>query len=278
MRITLLAGFLAMAGISTAQELGAVQISTGWLTQDAAHVTESGEAISKIGFAPQVYGVKPYVQPPTAGANPSVPLQDMKYRLRMLNLDGSVKFDVTAAFPAAPASGALELRNLPTPPGLSPVHFVKLELMDSNGKAVSDNFYWKETVEDDLRELDTIPDVELEARVERRDAGGNCRLELKLSNPTHNIAVMANAQLRSQRTNQRVPPVYYSENYVSLLPGERRTIAIQASLPDLGGAPPRVVVDGWNVTVKAMDFPNAGGARVATNDNSRVIRSRALLN
>jgi hypothetical protein len=164
------------------------------------------------------------------------PLKDMKYRLRILNLDGSVKFDETAAIPAAPASAALELRTLPTPAGLSAVHFVKLELMDSNGKAVSDNFYWKEMVEDDLRALDTIPDVELEGRVSRRDAGGNCQLELKLSNPTRNIAVMAHVQLRNQRTNQRVLPVYYSENYVSLLPGESRTITIEASLQDLGGA------------------------------------------
>ena len=70
MRITLLAGFLAMAGISTAQEPRAVRIYTGWLMQDAAHVTPSGEAISKVGFTPHIYVVTPYVAPPTAGANP----------------------------------------------------------------------------------------------------------------------------------------------------------------------------------------------------------------
>jgi beta-mannosidase len=123
--------------------------------------------------------------------------------------------------------------------------------------------------------LDTVPDVELEGRVERRDAGGNCRLELKLSNPTHNIAVMAHVQLRNRQTNRRVLPVYYSENYVSLLPGESRTTTIEAGLQDLAGARPLLVVDGWNVTVKAMDFPNAGGARIATNDNARVSRPLA---
>jgi beta-mannosidase len=204
-----------------------------------------------------------------------VPLKDMKYRLRILNLDGSVKFDETAAIPAAPAPGALELRTLPTPAGLSAVHFVKLDLMDSKGKAVSGNFYWKETVQDDLQALDTIPDVELDGSVVRRDAGGDCRLEVKLSNPTRHVAVMAHVQLRNQRTDRRVLPVYYSENYVSLLPGESRTIAIEAALQDLGGARPLVVVDGWNVTAKAMDFPDAGGARIATNDNARVSRGQA---
>jgi beta-mannosidase len=75
-----------------------------------------------------------------------------------------------------------------------------------------------------------------------------------------------------------VLPVYYSQNYISLLPGESRTITVEASLQALGGARPLLVVDGWNVTVKPMDFPNAGGARVITNDNSHVIRNHALLN
>ncbi len=203
------------------------------------------------------------------------PLKGMKYRLRILNLDGRIKFDETAGIPPASPSGALELRELPTPPGLSAVHFVKLELMDSNGKVVSDNFYWKEAVQDDLRALDTIPDVELDGLVVRHDAGGNCRLEVTLSNPTRSIAVMAHVQLRNQRTNQRILPVYYSENYVSLLPGESRPITIEAALEDLGGARPVVVVDGWNVTAKARNFPNAGGARIATNENARVSRPQA---
>jgi hypothetical protein len=202
-------------------------------------------------------------------------LTNLKYRVRILNLDGSVKFDETAPVPAAPPSGAVELRALPAPAGLSAVHFVKLELMDPGGKVVSDNFYWKETTQDDLTALDTVPDVELEGRIVRRDAAGNCLLDVTLTNPARNAAVMAHLQLRNQRTNQRVLPVYYSENYVSLLPGESRTIKVEAALEDLGGARPLVVVDGWNVTAKAMDFPNNGGARIATNDNARVLRSPA---
>jgi hypothetical protein len=203
------------------------------------------------------------------------PLKNLTYRVRILNLDGSVKYDETAPVPSAPASSALELRMLPTPAGLSAVHFVKLELLDPNGKALSDNFYWKETTQDDLTALDAIPDVELEGRVSRHDAGGNAVLDVTLSNPTRNIAVMAHLQLRNQRSNLRVLPVYYSENYVSLLPGESRTIAIEAASKDLGGARPLVVVDGWNVTAKAMDFADNGGARIATNDNARVLRPLA---
>jgi beta-mannosidase len=42
-----------------------------------------------------------------------------------------------------------------------------------------------------------------------------------------------------------VVPVYYSDNYVSLLPNESRTITIEAATGLKEGA--LVVVDGWNV-------------------------------
>ena len=72
-RTTLFAGFLAIAGIAAAQGQHAVEISTGWLMQDVRHVTQSGEAISKVGFAPRIYAVKPYSPPKTASANLPTP-------------------------------------------------------------------------------------------------------------------------------------------------------------------------------------------------------------
>ena len=128
--------------------------------------------------------------------------------MRILNLDGSVTFDETAPVAAAPPSHAAELRTLPAPAGLSPVHLVRLDLLDANNRVVSDNFYWKESNQDDLTALDSIPDVELEGRIVRRDAGGKCLLDVTLSNPTRDIAVMAHLQLRNPRTNRRVLPVY----------------------------------------------------------------------
>jgi hypothetical protein len=41
-------------------------------------------------------------------------LKNMKYRMRILNLDGEVKYDETSAVAKAPASAALELRTLPS--------------------------------------------------------------------------------------------------------------------------------------------------------------------
>ncbi|MBS1875667.1 MAG: glycoside hydrolase family 2 [Acidobacteria bacterium] len=197
-------------------------------------------------------------------------LEGYKYRVRLVNLDGAVQFDETAAVGTAGVSRATELRTLPSPDGLSAVHFVKLELMDRTGRVVSDNFYWKEAKQDDLTAMDTLPDVELVGSVVRRDGAGKCVLDVTLRNPGRVAAVMAHLQLRNAKTNQRVLPVYYSDNYVSLLAGEKRTITVEASADALAGGRPLVVVDGWNVTVKAAEF--AGGARIATNGAAHVAR------
>jgi hypothetical protein len=60
---------------------------------------------------------------------------------------------------------------------------------------------------------------------------------------------MTHLQLRQASSGQRVLPVFYSDNYVSLLPGESRAITLQAALQDLNGDLPLLAVDGWNVTV-----------------------------
>jgi beta-mannosidase len=79
--------------------------------------------------------------------------------------------------------------------------------------------------------------------------------------------------LRKQGTNERVLPVYYDDNYVSLLPGESKTIKVEAALKNLGGAKPLVMVDGWNPVVKSQTF--SGGASIAPNTPALVIGAPA---
>ncbi|MEI6862084.1 MAG: sugar-binding domain-containing protein [Verrucomicrobiota bacterium] len=199
-------------------------------------------------------------------------LGGLKWRLRVVDLDGTVRLDRTSPVASAPASAATSLGVILFPSDLSPVHFVKLELLDAAGRVVSDNFYWRETVPDDFTALNTIPDVMLELKISRHDAGGRVLLDVTLSNPTKNVAVMAHLQLRNQRTNARVLPVTYNDNYVSLLPGESRVITIEAAAKDLGADPPLVVLDGWNVTTKAQAFTAGGRSSIAPNTPALVTR------
>jgi hypothetical protein len=143
------------------------------------------------------------------------------------------------------------LGNVEFPATLSSVHFLKLELKDAQGKLISSNFYWRAQPEhpDDLTDLNKLPSVTVEAQLERKDTDGKRVVTVTLRNPSANIALMAHLQLRRQRSGERVLPVYASDNYVSLVPNESRTITLEADVSAFNKEDALVVVDGWNVTV-----------------------------
>jgi hypothetical protein len=200
--------------------------------------------------------------------NLDTPLGGARAHLAIYNLDGSVQyqhdFDVTA-----PASVATSLGQVSWPANLSAVHFVKLELRDAAGKLISDNFYWRglPDQQDDLKALGSLPTATLDAKVTRSDVGGKSLLTIALHNPGSQIALMAHLQLRRKSSGERVLPVYYSDNYVSLLPNETRTITIEVATSDLKGEEALVLVDGWNVGFNAS---SSSGVGIAINAEAQV--------
>jgi hypothetical protein len=170
--------------------------------------------------------------------------------LTVYNLDGTTAYrhDYAVTVPPATAT-SLGPIDLPTPP--SPINFLKLELHDATGKLLSDNFYWRAQPDhpDDLTDLNKLPTVTLEPQLSRKDADGKTLITVTLHNPSTSIALMAHLQLRRQHTSDRVLPVFYSSNYVSLTPNETRTITIEADQNDLHGEDALIAVDGWNISI-----------------------------
>ena len=184
------------------------------------------------------------------------------------NLDGSVAAQRDMDAKAA-ASAATDLGPIALPEKLSPVYFIKLELSDSDGRLLSDNIYWQAQTgrQDDLRDLNQLPAVTLKAAVARRNAGGKCLFDVTLHNPGSAIVLMTHVQLRRQRSGERVLPVYYTDNYISLTPNESKTIVIEAAQSDLKGETPLIAVDGWNVGVEAV---SSSDVAVALNEDAQV--------
>jgi hypothetical protein len=179
------------------------------------------------------------------------------------NLDGSVAYEHDSTV-TAPAATAISLGPVQFPMTLSSVHFIKAELRDSTGKPVSTNFYWRAAPEhqDDLTDLNKLPPVTLESQITRKDADGKCVLTVTLKNTSSNIALMAHVQLRQKKSGERVLPVFYDGNYVSLVPNEQRTITMEADESSLNGDDALLMVDGWNATVAAA---SAKGVAIAPN-------------
>jgi len=189
----------------------------------------------------------------------NLPLQldDAKVHLTLYNLNGSIPYQHDFDAKAAPSS-AVDLGVVAWPESLSAVYFVKLELHDQAGKLISDNFYWRapEAQQDNLQALDSLAPITLDAKAVRTTSNGRCKVEITLHNSGTQVALMAHLQLRRKQSNERVLPVYYSDNYVSLVPNETKTIVIDAAEADLKGETPSVVVDGFNVAGASFSAAN----------------------
>lgn len=194
-------------------------------------------------------------------------LAGAKAHVTIYNLDGSIASQNDVDVKAAPST-ATDLGPIASPANLSSVHFVKLELHDADSKLISDNFYWRSSGDpDNLQDLNKLPTVTLEATTTRKDAHNKCLVHVTLHNPSSQIAVMAHIQLRRERTGGRVLPVFYSDNYISLVPNESKTIDIEAPKPELKGEKPLIAVDGWNIAVKS---PESQDVSVVLNEDAQV--------
>lgn len=72
-------------------------------------------------------------------------------------------------------------------------------------------------------------------------------LTTTLENETDQPALMVKLKVVRSDSGDLIAPVLYSDNYVSLMPGDRKTIRLELNHADTRGERPRVVVSGFNV-------------------------------
>ncbi|QJD79753.1 glycoside hydrolase family 2 protein [Spirosoma rhododendri] len=120
--------------------------------------------------------------------------------------------------------------------------FLNLQLLDLNRKPISDNLYWlpdSTGTHSGLQQLAKAP-VRLSAR---QVAAG--KVEVTLTNPAGGpVAFFNRLSLVDATTKKRLLPVFYSDNYVSVPPGQQKTITLDYTP---GQVMPLVSLEGWNV-------------------------------
>ena len=171
--------------------------------------------------------------------------RDLTAKVEILNLDGSVQWEKSAQVDSAEDSLVAPIA-LEYPAGLSPVHFIRLKLT-RGGAIVSVNFYWRSREEGDYRALRSLPKVKLETSTRAGRKGQHWILETDLKNPSSQPALMVRLKAVRAKSGDRILPAIFSDNYVSLMPGEQRSIQTRLEDADTRGEAPRIVVEGFNV-------------------------------
>ncbi len=132
-----------------------------------------------------------------------------------------------------------------------PVWFVKLALKSDQDSLISSNFYWLSAKGDekaDFTALDRLPRVKLKAAILSFDKKDNRDvLVVSLENPSASLAFDINPSVKKDSSGDLVTPVFWEDNYFSLLPGEKRTVKVEFDPADLDGEKPVLHVEGWNV-------------------------------
>jgi exo-1,4-beta-D-glucosaminidase len=184
---------------------------------------------------------------------------------KVYNLDLTEKGLFTATVDIAPDSTARVFR-LPEIDGLSRTYFLRLTLADTAGQVVSSNFYWLSTQPDvmdwpnfnyryvpitsymDLTGLDSLPRVKLDVTWESTTNGDEQTDRVLVRNPSDHLAFLVHLTVLKGKAGTDVAPVYWSDNYIELFPGEQREVTAVYPRRLLEGAPSFIHVDGWNAS------------------------------
>ena len=165
-------------------------------------------------------------------------------RAELLNMDGTVKWEKTVSLDSAEDSVASCIP-MEYPPTLTPVHFLRLKLT-RGGQIVSENFYLRGLEEGNHRAIRELPKVKLEASTTVQRQGQRWLLTSELRNVSTAPALMVKLKAVREKSGDRILPALYSDNYVALMPGERRTIRTELEDADTRAEKPRIVVEGFN--------------------------------
>jgi exo-1,4-beta-D-glucosaminidase len=195
-----------------------------------------------------------------------VDAKGLKLLARVFNLDGTQKFSKATTLDAA-ADSTAKVFELPPIDGLSPAYFLDLRITDGSGQLVGSNFYWLSTKPErmewaksnwyttptasyaDYTALAQLPKVRLNvsSRSEHDGNGADAVTRVTVENPSKSVAFFVRLKLDKGKGGEEILPVAWRDNYISLLPGEKREITATYRASSLGAAKPEIEVSGWNV-------------------------------
>ncbi len=125
--------------------------------------------------------------------------------------------------------------------------FLCLQILDKNRNKLSENIYWIKDAQGNYSGLQAMAASQLQIDANKA-ANGN--IEVTLTNPAKApLAFFNRLSLVNPATHQRVLPVFYSDNYLSILPGGQKKVLLEYQ-PKTGQPLPQVSVSGWNLPEK----------------------------
>ncbi len=188
----------------------------------------------------------------------------LRLSARIFNLDGTQKFSKEARLDA-PADSTAKVFEIPQIEGLSDTYFLDLRVTDASGKPVGTNFYWLSTKPEtldwaksnwyttptasyaDYTALAQLPKIKLKVSSRTETKGADSITHVSLENPGKTVVFFVRLKIAKGDRGEEVLPVLWQDNYISLLPGEKREVTATFKTAEVGNAKPVLEISGWNV-------------------------------
>jgi len=198
------------------------------------------------------------------------PAHGLQARIRVRDMDGAVQYEKRLQAIDLAGNGTRQLMTLPTVVGLSRVYFIELDLASDDGKPISHNVYWLSTQTDELdwahsnwyltpvtqyadftplQSLSTAPS-EVRATLRHEGTEDIATVTLSLPQTSKAIALFQHVSIRRSGGGEPILPILWSDNDVTLWPGESMTLS--ARFAASGTPTPTVEVSGWNVPSRSF--------------------------
>jgi mannosylglycoprotein endo-beta-mannosidase len=122
--------------------------------------------------------------------------------------------------------------------------FLVVRLLNTKKEVLSDNLYWLSDASGNYTGLQQLSKVQVKVEVKKVGEG---KIQVKVSNPANGpVAFFNRISLINQQTGKRILPVFYSDNYISVLPGEHQVITMEY-MPSRVNGKISVAIVGTNV-------------------------------
>ena len=140
----------------------------------------------------------------------------------LYNLQGEQMSEQTASVtcPSSDIGNAFILKPLS-----NCMQWIRLRLLDDTGKELANNFYWYNSQEElNYTALARLPEVNLNAKLL---SVANNQAKVKITNNSSSTAFALRLRLIDKKTKNRVLPVIWSDNYLTLMPGEEQVVTMR---------------------------------------------------
>ncbi len=129
--------------------------------------------------------------------------------------------------------------------------FLQLQLVNDKQTVLSENLYWIPDSTGHYSGLQSMPPAKIHATAQKTT---DKTIAVTIKNPSKNpIAFFIRVSLINPKTGKRILPVFYDNNYISVLPGTAKVVHIFLDQSDQDTKNIKVSLSGWNVKLRRLD-------------------------